>query len=347
MINIGYDPGFGRSKAAAILDGDLHMAVIPSVVGVGDTETGLLGRMGFRRRRMEKPFTVEIEGLTYVVGPNVGAFSRQSAQRLDFHRLSNGPELRALFYATIYSLLGAGQHTANLMVGLPVEVMADRTVALRTLRELRRWIAAQHTFVVDGDEVTLTIEKVAAAEQPAGAWASWGMDNAGKWARSPSDLTAAVAIADPGFNTLDLWVVQNGQVLKSATGGDTIGMRRAAETMADSIKAAYDVELSLHEADALVTSPRPILSIADGDIPVSSLAGQALDAAAANIVSFVESLWGNARQFRYVIFAGGGMEVAHIREAITRQMPHAIILPRPVMANAIGLARFALRRFRG
>jgi len=124
-----------------------------------------------------------------------------------------------------------------------------------------------------------------------------------------------------------------------------VGMRRAAEILVQNIRATYGVSMTLHEADALLNAHRPVLSIADGDVQIGDLVAQALDATAANMVSFVEGLWGNARQWRYVIFGGGGVEIPRIRRAISQLMPHAIILPEPVTANAIGLARLAQRQF--
>jgi len=145
-VNVGYDPGFGNNKMAAVLAGEMRTAVVPSVVGVGDTDMGLLGRAAFGGRRVKRPYCVTFDGLTYVVGQNVKAFCARPAQRLDFHRLSDGPELRALFYVTAYALLGGGHHTASMVIGLPVEVMKDRTVALQTLRTLRRWVVGTHDF---------------------------------------------------------------------------------------------------------------------------------------------------------------------------------------------------------
>lgn len=355
--NVGYDPGFGNSKAAAVFQSSgegpeqeltltMRTAVVPSVVGVGDTDMGLLGRAAFGRRRRRKPFEVMFEGLSYLVGHNVADYARRPAQRMDFNRLADGPELRALLYATLYDLLKAGQHTVNIMIGLPVEVMKDRTAALSTLRSLRRWLVCTHDFTVNGDPISLTVEQVAAAEQPAGAWYAWGVDNAGRWARRGASPMSQVAVCDPGFNTLDLWTISGGMVTGAETDGDTVGMRRAAEILIQRIRAEHNVKLSLHEADALVTARKPVLHIAAGDIPIRDLVDQALDATAANIHSFISSLWEQANQLRHVLLVGGGAEIPRIRKALLEDMPLAVVLPNPVTANAVGLARLAQRQFK-
>ena len=132
-LNIGLDPGFGGAKAACVGPEGARVATVPSVVGVGQTDLGLLsvGKLG-RRRRSRQPDQVRFEGMTYLVGENVARYARP-VERMDFLRLSDGPELRALFYDVVFRLLGEGQHRANVMAGLPVEVMADRAQAQSTV----------------------------------------------------------------------------------------------------------------------------------------------------------------------------------------------------------------------
>lgn len=143
-ISIGLDPGFGATKAAYIGREGVQVVMVPSVVGVGSTDLGLLsvGNLG-RRRRSRQPDRVAFEEIAYLVGENVARYARP-VERMDFLRLSDGPELRALFYDVVFRLLSEGRHRANIMVGLPVEVMADRQRARATLRALRRWMAARH-----------------------------------------------------------------------------------------------------------------------------------------------------------------------------------------------------------
>ena len=105
MIRISVDPGFGNFKVATVASGSNQIAVVPSVVGVGETDLGMLslGDLG-RRRRRKQPDRVTTGGVTYLVGKEVARFARP-VQRMDFLRLSDGPELRALFYAAAFRLL--------------------------------------------------------------------------------------------------------------------------------------------------------------------------------------------------------------------------------------------------
>jgi hypothetical protein len=343
-INIGLDPGFGGTKAACIAPDGARVAIVPSVVGVGQTDLGLLsvGKLG-RRRRSRQPDQVSFGGVTYLVGENVARYARP-VERMDFLRLSDGPELRALFYNVIFRLLGEGQHRANVMAGLPVEVMADREQARSTLQALRRWIVGDHVFAVNGREARFTIANLLAMAQPAGTFFAWGLNDQGKWTRPRADLRAPVAVCDIGFCTLDLFVVEGGEVVGRFTSGDTVGMRRAAELVINGVRNIHGVGLSLHEADGFLRQRQPRLHTARGEQNLRPQVDQALDTTAAAVVSFVERHWGNGRQFAHLLFTGGGAEA--LRESLLRQYPHGVVLPHPVTANALGLARYAARVFR-
>jgi hypothetical protein len=345
MIRLGVDPGYGNFKIARTGPEGPQVAVIPSVVGVGETDLGMLslGTVG-RRRRHKQPDTVAYDGVTYLFGENVSRFARP-VQRMDFLRLSDGPELRALFYAALFRLLGKGAHRdAHLMVGLPVEVMADRDLARGTLRALKGWMVGRHRFAVNEEPATVVIEQVNVMAQPAGAFFAWGLSDQGLWARAKADLKAPVAVCDIGFNTLDLFTVEGGEVVARFTGGDTEGIRRAAEMLMQSVRAQYSVELALHEADGLLRLKRPKIYTVEGEVNLRPLVDQALDTAAATIVTYVERRWGHGRQFAYLLFTGGGAEA--LRDALLRQYPHGVVLPNAVAANAIGLARYAARVFK-
>ncbi len=314
-----------------------------SVVGIGDTDLGLLslGRFGRRRRRL--PHTIAWDGVTYLTGPHVAEYARP-VERMDFLRLSDGPELRALTYSALGLLLGEGVHTASLMVGLPVEVMADKELARSTRCALRRWLVGAHRFSLDGQETILTIERVKVLPQPAGTVFAWGMNDEGDWALSPDDVRATVAVCDIGFNTLDLFTVQGGQVMARFTDGDTLGMRRAAELLAQMVRQQYEVDLSLHQADELLRQSKPQLHTTGQSVDLGPAAKQARDAAAGAVTAFLESRWGKGRQFRHLLFTGGGAEA--LRDELMSLYPYGSVLPDAVTANALGMARYARRVYK-
>ena len=218
--------------------------VIPSLVGVGKTDFGLLSAGNLRRTARELPHIVQWNGTQYLVGNHVEQYTTPT-ERMDFLRLADGPEARALTYATLASLMQDGWPlTASIEIGFPVEVMMDRPLATQILRDLRGWLSGTNHFTMDGKEYQVTIENIQAAAQPAGAFFSWGMNNLGKWMRAMDDLDVMVGICDIGFNTLDIFTVSGGDIVGKFTGGDTAGIRRAAEALMRAVKEKYDVTLS-------------------------------------------------------------------------------------------------------
>lgn len=396
-IILGFDPGYGHGKIVLTMplitagpfgaqpdtggdniafqgpDGLWYIAdpaqthtrtaCVPSVVGAGSTDLGLLADFSVARaRKTAVPDRVRFgRGFNYLVGDGVGQWAEEE-QRMDFNRLTDSPQLRAVCYTVIDRVLapqaddapadridlrawvGAPNGPAlRVMVGLPVEVMIDRDAATTTLKAMRRWMIGEHSFEVNDVTTHLVITDVQATAQPIGTFYAWGFDDRGEWVRNINDLRAPVGIADIGMKTLDLFSVSGGRINARYTGGDTAGMARAAQALIDLMAQEYGVEgVSLHEADTLIHSPRPTRWLPGGrEVDVSPLVEQALARATAGIVDFLDKKWGRGSDFAYILFTGGG--AGTLREALAAKYPFGEVLPDPVMANAVGLARYGQR----
>lgn len=341
---LAIDPGFGNYKAAEVQGNCVHVEVTPSVVGIGKTDIGWLDAIpGMRQRKQLKPITISFDGVSYLVGPNVGRYAQSVAQRLDFLRLSEGPEQKALLYKTLWNFINGGSHRVALMFGFPVEVIQDESMAEETLRRLRAWVIGEHTFSVDGQPVTVIVTQVKAIAQPAGTYFTWGLDTGGRWVQDKEAMKAPVAVVDGGFNTLDLYTLRSGNIEARYTGGEKLGMRRANEMIRNNVRERYGVEMSLHEADELVQAQmqgrKPELYCVQGRVDVSDLVRQAVDNTFAAVNAFIEEKLGNAQQFPYLLMTGGEMQV--LKKSLAQHYPHAIFFP--VTANAEGLAKFCVR----
>lgn len=342
-MNISLDPGFGGFKTAAI-SGDIYTATVRAVVGAGSLNGTHLSTGLGRGKAHEKPIAVQFDGVQYLVGNNVHRHTRP-IERLDFQRLGNGPELRALFYATLYQLqktTAAWVDTAflNVLVGLPVQVLADNSLASSVRSQLRSWMVAYHTFTANDETFSVSVKSVKTMAQPLGAFFAWGMDEAGQWVQSDNPR-AKFAVADIGFNTLDLFVIEDGRVNERYSSGETLGMRRANSFIKSTVRERYGVSISLQEADALTRLKKPVLHHSQGSTDLTPLVQQALADTFGGIASFMEDTWGNARQFRRVIITGGGADA--LRDKLLALYPHAIIMPDAQSANSVGLAKFAQR----
>ena len=300
---LAIDPGFGNYKVAWVKNGLVVVDITTSVVGIGKTDIGLLDVIpGQRQRRQVKPITVSFDGVSYLVGPNVHRYAQSLAQRLDFQRLAEGPEQKALLYKGLGTITQGRPCRVVLMVGLPVEVIQNQPLAEDTLQRLRAGIVGEHHFCLDGQPMTVTITQVRAIAQPAGTYFAWGLDTTGRWVQDRAAMSSPVAVVDGGFNTLDLYTLRNGNIEARYTGGEKLGMRRANETIRAGIRERYGVEISLHEADELVRTQmqgrKPEIYHVQGKADVSDLVRQALDSTFAAVNAFIEEKLGNAGSSR-------------------------------------------------
>jgi hypothetical protein len=343
---IAIDPGFHAIKVAEVRDPAAarpDVCTVDSVVGVGSTDLGLLD-VGLTRVKTAKPYRVQFGEMEYLVGPEVARYARP-IERMDFNRLGDSPGIRASVYAALYAIVDGGDTDLAIVAGLPVELLQGEQ-AKATVAAMRGWLEGEHCFSVDGHQARLNVLEVKVRAQPQGALFEWVLNMHGQWAHPTATIKDRIAVLDLGFNTLDLFTIQDGQVSKRFTGGNTSGVRRAATALADML-AARGLTVSLHEADswvqAFVQSPKKKLETHIGGdlVNLRPLVQRALQSTTEEVLTFVERAWGNARQFQHVILTGGG--ALAIGDALLRQIPHATLLPDPVTANARGLARFAQR----
>ncbi len=320
--------------------------IIPSIVGMGNIKTGNLSIGNLRRKRkLERPYLVSWDGREYIVGTGSENQAQIINERMEIERLSEGQDYRALLYATLAQLVIHSQPVVvSVIIGFPVLVVQDKDRLKKLLRPLQKWLLGRHQFMVDGNKFDIYIAEVKAMAQPVGTYFAWGLDKQGKWVRLKSDLDASVAICDHGYNTVDLFAVERGGVIGKYVVGKKAGIRRAAETLMREVETKYDVALTRYEADKYLREKTPVLSYWSGDENLTPLKMQALESAVAQLGNILETSWGNGKQFRYLLFTGGGS--ALLREYLLERYPHGIFLPDPVLANAHGLARYGRRVFK-
>lgn len=310
--------------------------MVPSQIGFGTTDIGMLAKGFLKSSRTDQPYRVEVNGRTYLVGPNVETYTTP-LQRLDFARLGDTPEQRALTYAAIGLTLGPGEHpAAKVVVGFPVEVMKDDVRSAEVLSALKSWLIGTHDFCIDGKQYCFTVDKVRVLAQPLGGFYSWAFNKEGKFKVSQNEANGANLVIDIGFNTLDLYGLKGMKLEPRYTMGDTAGVRRAAEMLQEYIHTEYDVRISRTAANDLLLSDNPIFETAGKGIDLTPVINQVLDAAMTQIADICETKIGNAKQFGRVLLTGGGSEL--LRKRILKHFPHALMVPNAVMANAIGCA---------
>ena len=65
--------------------------MVPSQIGFGTTETGMLSRGFLKSPRTNLPYKVKVNGREYLAGPNVEMYATP-LQRMDFARLGDSAE---------------------------------------------------------------------------------------------------------------------------------------------------------------------------------------------------------------------------------------------------------------
>lgn len=316
----------------------------PAVVTADAIQIGNLD-IGGRRVKVAQPYRVSWDGKEFRVGPGVVAHAHTLNERMEIERLEKGQDYRALIYAAVAQLIESGKRVkVSLMIGSPVSLVQDEQRMNQSLRRLRKWLLGRHQFIVDGVAYDVEIVAIKVMAQPVGTYFAWGMNVAGKWLRSKEDLDASVAVCDNGYNTVDLFAIERGAVVGKYVVGEKAGIRRAAEILQRNVKSHYDVSLTRHEADQFLREKNPTLSCWSGHEDLTPLTTQALENAAAQLGNILETSWGNGKQFRHLLFTGGGS--ALLREHLLQRYPHGVFLSDPILANAEGLARYGRRVFK-
>jgi len=317
LRRLGWDPGFSSSKLGEVQGTAIVTQMLFSTVGLCThaEESGIsLGDVVRTPQRSLRPLHVAWPGYEYLVGANVSAFVRP-VERLDLQRFSDSTELRALLYATLHKCLDGGSHRVALVIALPVEVLQDKAEAQRVERAMGGWLLGRHDFKVDGVATGVEISQVRArVAQPVATWFDWGMDCTGQWIQGADALRAPTLIIDEGYNTLDVLVVQGGQVSVRHTAGETLGMRRAAERLGELLSRRHGLDLDLRQADGLIrrlaNGQRAEAYVEGQAVDVTAEARQALSALEADVVAFVERAVGRGRQFRVLLTGGGAVGLA-------------------------------------
>ncbi len=345
LRKLGVDPGFGNIKIAEVRNGKIFTLALPSAVGlVRERKEGLSMNGIIRTRRGAVPHRVAFDGVEYLVGPNVHHYT-QPFTRMDFDRFTDSPELRAALYAALYKTTNGGIHNLALAMALPVNVLQDRAEAERTERAIRHWLLGEHCFSVDEVETTLNVVNVRAKiAQPIASWFEAGLDNEGQWCNGDEAARAPALIIDQGYNTLDVLVVQGGRINSRHTSGETLGMRRAAERLGDTLHRRYALSLDMLTLDSLVQEVvnhnKARVWVEGSPVDISKETKQALNSLQADVISFVERAVGTGKAYNIILTGGGALAIS---ARLLRLFPHAHVAHEPVEANARGLAKMANR----
>lgn len=313
MISMGIDPGFGGFKIYSRGQGlELMSQVAPNG---GQHLDGMLGL-----KQAERPLIVETTDGEFYVGAHTHQYGRL-VENLNFDRLNNSPEIRALLYGAWTKYMqayGIFDAPLSLMVALPIQTMGE------DMREYRKsiceWLRDSHTWKADGVSYGVTVDRVRTNSQPALALFDFVLDDAA--VRIPKHnfaLNSEIGIISVGFNTVELMVVENSTVTEAATGGEKFGVRRLLELLNPNKKYKLGhLEMKLREGTLNYQEKLPTW--------------------ANEVNGVIEEIWDKALdRFPAILVVGGG---PLLLGDYLRLQGKGIVLDNPVMAIARGSDKF-------
>jgi hypothetical protein len=311
MHVIGLDPGFGNIKVAA----GGQVRVIPSLVAVprrlGMAASGL---------RLHRTTIVRFEGHEYAIGS--GAPLRGTVyESIDESRFLTAPVL-ALMLGAIALLVEHQHEPLLLVVGLPVAMMQANTGTKGLVKALQSRLSGHHCLEVDGRRVELRIERVWTRAQPLGVWAEWAVQESGEL--QAGARRSLIGVVDIGFNTVDIFGIQGGEMHAGMMAGAELGVRLLLED------ATADYDMPYHQL---------LWRFSEGALNVTQ---QAVADWAGEIAGFIRRQWRKVRP-DMVVLAGGGAALLQdwgLTDIIRHAVRCDIYLPGdPVTAGARGLEK--------
>ena len=312
-ISMGLDAGFGAVK---IFSQGRGLELLSQVAANGGQH--LDGMLGLKQA--ERPLMVETVDGQFYVGAHTHQYGRL-IENLNFDRLNNSPEIRALVYGAWTKHAQANgifEAPLSLMVALPIQTMVEDMRDYR--KSICEWLKGSHTWKADGISYSVTVERARTNSQPAMALFDFVLDDDAKRIKEHSfALTSEIGIISVGFNTIELMVVESQTVTEAATGGEKFGVRRLLELLNPNRKYTMGhLDLKLREGTLNYREKLPIW--------------------ANEVNGVIENIWDKALdRFTSVLVVGGG---ALLLGDLLRLQGKGIVLDNPVRAIARGSDKY-------
>lgn len=329
-IILGMDLGAGAVKIA----GPDTRSMTLSQIATGGRER-LADQIGLARRRA--PPLIRGDFGAFHVGAGSHHFGRP-LEALDHERFTGKPDMRALTLGALTDYIRAAGlpdegTVLDLWVGLPLEPLSgEQGSAVKSA--VAAWLKGEHVWNVvfdgrDGREGTpfrVTVRDAHVTSQPSAAFFDLALDDSGA-VRDRSALSAEIGVISIGFNTLELFVIENRAAVESLSRSSTRGVRRL---------------LSLLDPQELYSLGELDLKLRAGELDIR----RELPIWAREIEREVERLWGRSwRRFQRVLIVGGGALL--LRDALNARFEGRAVFPDdPVMSIARGLRKIGLARQR-
>ena len=328
-LNLGLDLGMGSIKIYA--NGAPYL--VPSQIAVNGASR-VVAMTGLQTAR--PPVRVALNtAQSYYIGSGAHAWGRP-LEALDYARLAGAPEFNALVLGALTRFVVGDNNMPlaenlnaplRVTIGLPIE-MARGDAADANVSAIKAALRGEHHLRIDDVAHVLRIADVRAASQASGALYDFLRDEDGAVHQTARPyLKSEIGVVSVGFNTVELMVIQDLQVVQRFTAGATVGVRRLLELVNG--EKLY----SLAELDERLRAHRLDVSAA---LPVWER----------EVSGFIESVWGASwRRFGVILPVGGGAVL--LENALAKKFAgKAIPCTDPVFSIARGLYKLGLTQAR-
>jgi len=329
---VGIDIGYSNTKGA-FGDGPVPQTfVLPSGAGLADT---LSEDVGVGSDRPSQAELIEIGGRQYI------ACIDQNYLRTKRTRHANYPlteEYLALYYAALAKL--EATEIAVLVTGVPVEQYANKKFCGQLADRLR----GEHNI---RKEVSVTVHEVIVTGQPVGSFADASIQLG-----TESDRLIIrhghVLVEDPGYYSNDWAVFEQGRLIPSASGSNSLAMGQVLEMAAQRIEHELGDHVKPEKIEQALRSGARTILFHGEHLDYAPFLKTALNTLQRDAVTdLMNSKNLEREQFDLVLLTGGGAE--YYRPIVAQAFPGTRIevLPRAVAANARGYWLLATTRYRG
>jgi len=312
---IALDPGYGNVKVCFNGKTTLVQTAVSRPKDIGLAGIGM-------KTAARGTHNVLFNGYRFCVGP-YSWYRGDTTTSMDYSSIVS-PERLAAFY-TAYALTEPPTQLGDtsMVIGLPVPLLRDETQATLVVESLRG-IKREHAFTVDDKDYSFNVVSIRKAAQPVGAYINWFLTDELK--PRAGGKGSEVAVLDIGMNTLDLYVILDGQVAETYVGGAEVGVKRVLQMLAPN---GHDIT----ELDARLRS---------GHLKI---APNILDAWIGELLSSIKTTMPDLKRFDVVIPVGGGVVVAgdKFRSALLSKGAKLEWSDDPVTENVRGLYKWGRR----
>ncbi len=326
---VGLDIGYGDLKAS----NSKKCIHLPSVIGAAPVT-----RYSDEWSRDDGDVVEDDQGVWYV-GEKALMHSAKVRYIKDRGRTLM-PDYKRLLYVALGRLHprqnDSEMEIVNVATGLPVAHMGDKATLQKMLTDEHR-VRTQYTNGV------YRIEHVAIAPQPYGTLFYNTLDEYGTLV-DDNLSRATVLIVDVGRFTTNVITVDRMAYLERASDSINSGVGVIESHLGKHLEKAYGwTDPRPDFIQNIILSPDHRNRIDGQPVDFSDVVGGGIADLSEQVIGLVGELVGQAREVDYLIMTGGGSII--LEDAIKERYPRAYLTENPVMANAIGFARYGRRQW--